>query len=208
MRDFQSLLQTATERHGHLCAGQVLGVRLALRGLSELGIDPEREPKRLIVWVEIDRCAADAVATVTGCSLGKRTLKYLDYGKMAATFVDTQTDRAVRVVALDSARERAWTYAPAGLSKGAAQLAAYQAMPDAELFNLQWVHVAIPEFDRPGHPLRRVECVRCGEGINDGREIVRDGETLCRACANQAYYERVEMPMPMAIPLRAAAGRL
>lgn len=206
MRDFQSLLQTATERHGHLCAGQVLGVRLAMRGLSELEIDPERELKRLIVWVEIDRCAADAVAAVTGCSLGKRTLKYVDYGKMAATFADTQTDRAVRVVALDSARERAWTYAPEGLSKGAAQLAAYQAMPEAELFNVQWVHVVIPEFDRPGHPLRRVECVHCGEGINDGREVMRNGETLCRACASQAYYQCVDLPVGLAIPLNAAAG--
>ena len=195
MREFQLLLQTATERHGHLCAGQVLGVRLALRGLSELGIDPAYEPKRLIVFVEIDRCAADAVATVTGCSLGKRTLKYADYGKMAATFVDTRTDRAVRVVALDSARERAWDYAPTGLAKGAAQLAAYQAMPDAELFNVQPVRVAISEFDQPGHPLRRVKCARCGEGINDGREIVRDGETICRACAGNAYYERVDEPL-------------
>jgi formylmethanofuran dehydrogenase subunit E len=195
MRDFQTLLQIATGRHGHLCAGQVLGVRMALRGLAELGVDPERESKRLIVFVEIDRCAADAVASVTGCSLGKRTLKYADYGKMATTFVDTHTERAVRVVALDSARERAWQYAPVGLSKGAAQLAAYQAMPDAELFNVQRVRVAIPDFDKPGHPLRRVECVRCGEGINDGREIVRDGETLCRACTGGAYYELVGEPV-------------
>jgi len=157
--------------------------------LSELGVDPDHDLKRLIVFVEIDRCAADAVAAVAKCSLGKRTLKYVDYGKMAATFLDTQTDRAVRVLALDSARERAWTYAPGGLPKGAAQLAAYQAMPDAELFNVAWVRVAISEFDKPGHPLRRVECARCGEGVNDGREITRNGETLCRACASHAYYE-------------------
>ncbi len=199
MRDFETLIQMAVERHGHLCAGQVLGVRMALRGLNELGIDPEHEPKRLIVFVEIDRCAADAVATVTGCSLGKRTLKYADYGKMAATFVDTRTDRAVRVVALDSARERAWGYAPAGLAKGAAQLAAYQAMPDAELLNVHPVHVAISAFDQPGHPLRRVECARCGEGINDGREIVRDGETLCRACVHDAYYEPVGEPLELSL---------
>lgn len=191
MRDFQTLLQQAAERHGHLCAGQVLGVRMVLRALNELGIDVEREPKRVIVYVEIDRCAADAVATVARVSLGKRTLKYRDYGKMAATFVDTQTQRACRVVALESARERAWQYTPRDLEKHQAELIAYQQMPDEELFNLYHVAVAIPEFDQPGHPLRRVECARCGEGINDGREVMCDGETLCRACASGAYYERV-----------------
>ena len=202
MRDFQALLQVAVERHGHLCAGQVLGVRMSLCGLNWLGVDPERDPKRLIVFVEIDRCATDAVTSVTGCSLGRRTLKYVDYGKMAATFVDTLTDRAVRVVALDSSRERAASYAPAGLARSAAQLAGYQLMPDSELFGIQEVRVSISQFDRPGHPLTRVACDRCGEGINDGREIVREGETLCRACANHAYYERVSAPASLPIPPR------
>jgi formylmethanofuran dehydrogenase subunit E len=201
MRDFQTLLREAAERHGHLCAGQVLGVRMALHALQELGIDVEREPKRVIVYVEIDRCAADAVATVARVSLGKRTLKYLDYGKMAATFVDTETQRACRVVALESARERARHYTPPDLEKHQAELIAYQQMPDAELFNVHHVAVAIPEFDKPGHPLRRVECERCGEGINDGREIIRNGETLCRACASGAYYDRVGASMQ---PVRVA----
>src|SRR5512136_86799 len=132
MRDFQTLLRDACERHGHLCAGQVLGVRMALRGLNELGVDTDREPKRVLAWVEIDRCATDAVATVTGCSLGKRTLKFLDYGKMAVTFVDMQTQRAVRVVALDSARERAHVYAPPDMEQHQEELVAYQHMPDEE----------------------------------------------------------------------------
>ncbi len=188
MRDIQTLLQEAAKRHGHLCAGQVLGVRLALLGLNELGIDPDQDPKRVIVYVEIDRCATDAIATVTGCSLGRRTLKYYDYGKMAATFVDTRTGRAVRVLALDSARDRVSAYAPAGMRKDQAQLAAYQVMPDEELFQTQNVAVAISPFDQPGHPIRRVTCERCGEGINDGREVVQHGETLCRACAQGSYY--------------------
>jgi formylmethanofuran dehydrogenase subunit E len=199
MRDFQSLLQTAAERHGHLCAGQVLGVRLSLCALNELGIDPEREPKRLIVFVEIDRCATDAITSVTGCSLGRRSLKYVDYGKMAATFVDTLTGRAVRVVALDSSRERVAAYAPPGLAPAAAQLAGYQVMPDSELFEIQEVRVPISKFDLPGHPLTRVACARCGEGVNDGREIVRAGETLCRACASHAYYERTTAPASLPI---------
>ena len=199
MRDFQTLLQQAAERHGHLCAGQVLGVRMAMRALNELSVEVEQEPKRVIVFVEIDRCAADAVATVAHVSLGKRTLKYLDYGKMATTFVDTKTQRACRIVALESARERARHYTPPDLEKHQAELIAYQQMPDAELFNVYPVAVAIPEFDKPGHPLRRVECARCGEGINDGREIVRAGETLCRACASGAYYERVSASTPPAL---------
>ena len=198
MRDFQTLLQLATERHGHRCAGQVLGVRLAMLGLSELGIDPDLERKRLIVYVEIDRCAADAVASVTGCSLGKRTLKFADYGKMAATFVDTAMDRAVRIVALDSARERAQAYTRSDLAKGEAQLRAYQAMPDAELFNVQNVRVEIDKFDQPGHPLLRVPCAQCGEGINDGREIIREGKALCRACAGKAYYTCLNAEMRVA----------
>ena len=189
MRDFDTLLKFSVERHGHMCAGQVLGVRMAMCGLRELGIDPELEPKRLVVFVEIDRCAADAVASVTGCSLGKRTLKFADYGKMAATFVDVNTNRAVRVVALDSARERARAYTNGDLSKAETQLQAYQAMPDAELYNVQEVRVEISKFDQPGHPLTRVPCQKCGEGINDGREIVRDGTVLCRACAGSAYYQ-------------------
>jgi formylmethanofuran dehydrogenase subunit E len=192
MKDFQTLLDAAVAQHGHLCAGQVLGVRLAMRGLAELGIDPEHDHKRVIVYVEIDRCAADAVAAVARCSLGKRTLKYADYGKMAATFVDTQTGRAVRVVALDSARERASAYAPYESSKNAAQMTAYRVMPDAELFNVQAVRVNISEFDKPGRPLSRVICAECGEGINDGREVMRYGKTLCRACATPAYYEPVD----------------
>ena len=185
---FEALLERAGSEHGHLCPGQVLGVRLALLGCRLVGVEPGGERARLVVWVEIDRCATDAIQTVTGCRLGKRTLKYVDYGKMAATFLNTETDRAFRVVARDESRERAWTYAPAAATKKEAQLAAYRAMPDEELFDVQRVAVGLRAEDRPGHPVRRVRCGRCGEGVNDGREVLRDGETLCRACAGAPYY--------------------
>lgn len=188
MRDFNTLLDAAAALHGHLCVGQVLGVRMAMAGLARLDVDPDREAKRIIAMVEIDRCAADAVAAVARVSLGKRTLKYLDYGKMAATFVDTRTGRAVRVLALESARQRAQEYAPAGLEPQQAQMVAYRSMPDEELLVVQDVQVSLSEFDMPGPPLRRVTCVACGEGINDGREVLRDGVVLCRACAGQRYY--------------------
>ncbi len=188
MQDLQALLRLAEERHGHICPGQVLGVRMALLALRELGIDPEQEAKRLIVFAEIDRCVTDAVATVTHCSLGKRTLKLADYGKVAATFVDTETQRAVRVHALDSARQGVSAYAPPSLAKADAQVIAYQVMPEEQLLVATPVEVRLSEFDLPGPPLRCVRCARCGEGINDGREVVHDGITLCRACAGVPYY--------------------
>ncbi|MBI5880359.1 MAG: TraR/DksA C4-type zinc finger protein [Chloroflexi bacterium] len=207
MHDFQTLLHDAVLQHGHLCAGQVLGVRMAQCALRALDVDVEREPKRVIVYVEIDRCAADAVASVARVSLGKRTLKYVDYGKMAATFVDTQTGRAVRVAALDDARERAAGYAPRDMAKHDAQLVAYQQMPERELFNIQAVRVQLSEFDLPGHPLRRVACARCGEGVNDARDVVQAGETLCRACAGAAYYVAGEERPPASEPTgREAVG--
>ncbi len=98
-RDLESLLHQAEIAHGHLCAGQILGVRLALLALRRLNIEDPRsrtlpdgtlnpDRKRLVTFVEIDRCATDAIAVVTGCRLGKRALKFRDWGKMAATFVD------------------------------------------------------------------------------------------------------------------------
>ncbi|WP_448594048.1 FmdE family protein [Thermoflexus hugenholtzii] len=198
MRTLDEWLEEAAAFHGHLCPGQILGVRMALLGCRLLGLNPEdpADRRRLIVYVEIDRCLTDAIATVTGCRLGRRTLKHIDYGKAAATFVDTRTGRAVRVVARDDARETALHLAPPGLSRAAAQRHAYRIMPEEDLFYARWVRVEIPPEDLPGHPLRRVFCARCGEGINDGREIVRDGEVLCRACAEAPYYTALE-PIPL-----------
>ena len=108
MKTLEQYLEDAAQAHGHLCAGQVLGVRLAMLGLRELGIeDPLRERKRLVTCVEIDRCVTDAVALVAGCRLGKRALKFFDWGKVAATFVDLQTGRSVRIVAREDSKKRA-----------------------------------------------------------------------------------------------------
>lgn len=190
MKDFQEMLDAAGALHGHLCAGQVLGVRMAQTGLNALGVDPEAEHKRILVFVECDRCAADAVSAVACVSLGKRTLKYLDYGKMAVTFFDTKTGRAVRVVAREDARQLAKAYAPVDLGKYEAQLIAYQVMPEDELLTIEEVMVKLSEYDMPGPPRKTVLCECCGEGINDNREVVKDGATLCRACAGGSYYAR------------------
>jgi formylmethanofuran dehydrogenase subunit E len=193
METLDELLQRAEQSHGHMCAGQVLGVRMAMLGCQAVGVDDPRgaDRKSLIVFVEIDRCAADAVNTVTGCRLGKRTLKFHDYGKLAATFLNVRTGEAVRVVALDSSREAANCAFPEIENKYERQLRAYKQLPEEELFKVERVRVTLPPQDQPGRPVSRVACDECGEGINDRREILRDSRTLCRACAGEAYYEKL-----------------
>ncbi len=190
-RTFNELLEESVALHGHLCPGQVLGVRLAMYGLELLGIeDPKgKDRKRLIVFVEIDRCATDAIQSVTGCSLGKRSLKWVDYGIMAATFVDLEKDRAIRIVAREEARDLAQKYCPEIKDKYKRQLEAYKLMSVEELFKVQNVKVKIPEADKPGRPGRRVQCEKCGDWVQDFRDIKKDGQTLCKPCAFGGYYE-------------------
>ena len=193
MKSLEEYLTLAAQHHGHLCPGQVLGVRMAMLGLRSIGIeDPERCLKRLITFVEIDRCATDAVSLVTGCRLGRRSLKYLDYGKVAATFADLESGRAVRVVARDDSRAQAKAMFPEHANPHRQQLEAYKVMPDDQLFEIRPVRVKLRPEDMPGRPRSRVTCDRCGEGINDGREVSAGGRLLCRACAGEAYYEFVE----------------
>jgi formylmethanofuran dehydrogenase subunit E len=193
METLDELLDRAEQSHGHMCAGQVLGVRMAMLGCRAVGVEDPRgaDRKNLIVFVEIDRCAADAVNTVTGCRLGKRTLKFFDYGKLAATFLNVKTGDAVRVVALDSSREAADCAFPEIHGKYERQLHAYKLLPEEELFKVERVRVELPPQDQPGRPVSRVQCVECGEGINDRREVSRDGRILCRACAGEAYFTRL-----------------
>src|ERR1017187_2776060 len=191
MESLEMLLQKAEVAHGHLCAGQILGVRMALLGLERLGIaDPlGADRKRLVPFVEIDRCATDAIPIVTGCRLGKRALKFRDFGKVAATFCYLRENRAVRVVAPESAKERAREMYPEIQSKNQQQMRAYREMPAEQLFHFQWVRVSIGPEDLPGYKAPRAVCAVCGEGVNFKREVVRDGRTLCRACAGERYYD-------------------
>lgn len=189
--DFEALLDESVKIHGHLCPGQVLGVKMSMLGLREIGIeDPKgKDRKNLIVFVEMDRCATDAVQSVTGCSLGHRTMKFMDYGKMAAAFVNLKTGRAVRVVAKEESREKAKKYFPDIDDKYKAQLEAYKVMPDKELFDVMNVKVEIKPEDLPGRPLRRIPCDICGEYVQDLREVHKSGKTLCRPCAEGGYYK-------------------
>jgi formylmethanofuran dehydrogenase subunit E len=191
VKSLSEYLELAARAHGHLCAGQVLGVRLAMLGMRELGIeDPEAERKRLVTYVEIDRCVTDAVALVANCRLGKRALKFRDWGKVAATFVDLKTGRAVRVAAKESSKEAARRMFPE-MDKEAGQQKAYAQLADDVLFDTKWVKVEVRPEDLPGFKGPRVVCAECGEGINFRREVVRDGRTLCRGCAGERYFDEL-----------------
>jgi len=191
MLSLDDYLREAEQAHGHLCAGQVLGVRLAMLGLEKLGIEDPRgkDRKRLVTFVEIDRCATDAIAVVTGCRLGKRALKFRDWGKMAATFVDVSTGKAIRIAAKESSKALARSMHPEIESKNQQQMLAYREMPEDDLFTKQWVKVELAPEEFPGYKGERIVCAECGEGINFRREIVRDGRVLCHACAGERYYE-------------------
>jgi formylmethanofuran dehydrogenase subunit E len=196
-------LREAEIAHGHLCAGQVLGVRMAMLGLKMLGIEDPRgnkeDRKRLITFVEIDRCATDAIAVVTGCRLGKRALKFRDWGKMAATFVDlgnkypgikdVSTGKAIRIAAKESSKKLAREMHPEIDNKNQQQMLAYREMAEDDLFTKQWVKVELPPEEFPGYKGERIVCAECGEGINFRREVLRDGKILCRACAGEKYYK-------------------
>ncbi len=193
MKSLDEYLRDAEQAHGHLCAGQVLGVRLAMLGLQKLGIDDPRgnkeDRKRLVTFVEIDRCATDAVAVVTGCRLGKRALKFRDWGKVAATFVDVSTGKAIRIAAKESSKALARQMHPEIADKNQQQMLAYREITDADLFTTQWVKVALPPEEFPGYKAERVVCEVCGEGINFRREVIRDGKVFCKSCSGGCYYE-------------------
>lgn len=193
MKSLDEYMVLAEQAHGHMCAGQILGLRMAIYGMKLLGIeDPVgRDRKRLVTFIEIDRCATDAIPVVTGCRLGKRALKFRDFGKVAATFCDLKAERAVRVVALETSKKRAAELYPEVADKNQQQMRAYRELPDQELFASQWVTVNLGPEEFPGYKGGRQVCAECGEGINFKREVVREGRVLCKACAGERYYTPV-----------------
>jgi formylmethanofuran dehydrogenase subunit E len=192
MKSFEELLGESVGAHGHLCPGQIVGVRMGLLGLRLLGFEaPPTYPqlKKLIVFVEMDRCTGDAVAYVTNAKLGRRSLKFVDYGIMAATFVNLDSGEAYRVISTEESRDLALMYAPLETDKRTAQLAAYRIMPDSVLFRVQQVQVDLTPFDLPGPTRRKVTCVHCGQVVRDHREVVKDGLPYCRPCAGGGYFQ-------------------
>jgi len=164
---------------------------MAMYGLELLGLeDPYgKDRKRLVTFVEIDRCMTDAIGVVTGCRLGKRALKFRDWGKVAATFVDMEGGRAVRLAARETSKALAKQLHPEIESKNQQQMLAYRELPNDELFTVQWVKVEVEPQELPGYKNQRIVCAQCGEGINFKREVQREGMILCRSCAGERYYE-------------------
>jgi len=195
MQDFDTLLKNSAAAHGHLCPGQVVGVRMAMLGCRLIGLDePTRidQIKKLIVFVEMDRCTGDAVAYVTGVKLGRRSLKFMDYGIMAATFLNLETNKAFRVISTEEARDLAAVYAPEIPEKYPQQLEAYKRIPDSVLFRVQKVQVDMSEYDLPGPTRKKVSCGQCGQAIRDNREVIQNGHILCKPCAHGAYFSEAE----------------
>ncbi len=205
MESFDELLVQAEIAHGHLCAGQILGVRMAMLACQRLEVAEPRgaDRKKLVSYVEIDRCATDAIGMVTGCRLGKRALKFRDWGKMAATFVNLATGRALRIVALENSRQLAAQRYPEIENKSRQQMQAYRELSDEELFREQWVAVDLPPRELPGYKGERVTCAECGEGVNFDRFVelpAPDGVLgdeklrLCFSCADPTlrYWRPIE----------------
>ena len=191
MKRFETLLEESALAHGHLCSGQVVGVRMAMLGCRLIGLDNPAhrdQVKKLIVYVEMDRCTADAVAHVTGVKLGRRSLKFADYGIMASTFMNMETGKSFRVLSTEDARCLASVYAPEVDGKSAQQLAAYKRMPDSVLFRVQKVKVKLGDYDLPGPTRRKTLCSRCGQIVRDNREVVVNGQVLCVPCTKGSYF--------------------
>jgi formylmethanofuran dehydrogenase subunit E len=192
LADVGGLIDECGGLHGHVCPGQVLGVRMAVLGCRLIGLEDPRgaDRKNLLVWVEIDRCVTDAISAVTGVRLGKRSLKFVDYGKIAATFLNLRGDRAVRIVAKEEARELADALYPTVADKKERQMLTYREADVPLLFKVETVRLELDGFEMPGRPRKRIICAQCGEGVNDGRDLVDAmNRKVCRSCAFGSYYQ-------------------
>jgi formylmethanofuran dehydrogenase subunit E len=202
MSNLQTLLaQSAARHHDHLCPRQVLGVRMGMYAAELFHLDLPQSDKRLFTFVETDGCLIDGLAVATGCWVGNRTMRVMDYGKSAATFVDTLTERAIRIAPTRDSRSRALQYARHAPDRWHAQLGAYQIMPNEELLSAQAVTLTVSLakiISTHGH---RVVCEQCGEDIINEREVRADGEILCCACALGAYYSTNGHPIAIASPM-------
>jgi len=190
------LLEVSSARHTHLCPRQVLGARIGLAGASALGLDLPRRDKRLLVILETDGCFADGIEAATACAVGHRTLRIEDYGKIAATFVDVETERTLRIAPQPDLRHRAFSYADGESRHYFAQLQAYQSMPDDELLTIQPIILTTPVQEIVSRAGVRVNCDACGEEIINEREVLLHGRVLCRACGWGSYYASVEQNFP------------
>lgn len=189
--DINCYLEALKPLHDHICPRQVLGTRIGLYAASLLDIALPQTDKRVFCFVETDGCFVDGITVSTGCSLGHRTMRLMDYGKVAATFVDTRNQRGFRIWPQPTARETAKCYAPNAADSWHAQLDGYQVMPTCELLCAQAIELTISLQALISRPGMRVVCTRCGEEIMNQREVIRDGEILCIPCSQRGYWQVV-----------------
>lgn len=194
--DIQPLLEKSMRDHDHLCPRQILGVRIGLAGMKVLGFSEPPSKKQLLVITETDGCFVDGVIAATDCTVGHRTLRVEDYGKVAATFVDVKTGRAVRVAPRLDIRERAVAFATSEPRHYFAQMQAYQSMPDEEMFTVVKVQLSTSVEEIVSRAGVRVNCDICGEEIINEREVKIENLVACRACAAPAYYQP---PTPISV---------
>ncbi|MBE2220652.1 MAG: TraR/DksA C4-type zinc finger protein [Anaerolineae bacterium] len=188
MIPLEEILAISAAQHQHLCPRQVLGARIGLAGAAALGLAVPRSDKRLLIIVETDGCFADGLSAATGCTMGHRTLRLADYGKIGATFVDVKTETAVRLSPQLDIREKAYQYAPDEKKHYYAQLVGYQQMPDDQLLTIQPVCLSTPVGQIVSRAGVRVNCAGCGEEIINEREVMVEERPFCAACAGAAYY--------------------
>ena len=188
MRALEDILCESSSRHRHLCPRQVLGARMALYAAEILALDLPRTDKRLLVTAETDGCAVDGLIAATGCRVGSRTLRILDFGKVAATFTDIHTEASLRIAPSCNSRLLALEYVSTARNKWEAMLFGYQVMPASELFVVQHVQLNTPLSQIISRPGRKTICEICREEIINGREVLNEGAVLCRACAGESYY--------------------
>jgi formylmethanofuran dehydrogenase subunit E len=196
MTDLTPYIEMACREHSHLCPRQILGVRIGLAGMQAVGFSAPPQKKHLLVVCETDGCFVDGVSAPTGCRTGLRTLRVVDYGKIAAVFVNLQTGQALRVAPAPGVRQRAYAYAPGETRRYHAQMAAYQVMPVEELLSFQEVRLYPPVEELISRRGIRTSCVVCGEEIINEREILLAGRPHCRPCAGDSYYLVENAPIP------------
>ena len=188
----KEMLARTAAMHKHLCPRQVLGVRMGLVAAGLFPFELPQKNKRLLAFVETDGCFADGVSAATGCTLGHRTMRLVDYGKVAVTFADTETGRAVRLSTLATVRKLAAASAPEAANRWQAQLAAYQTLPAGQMFRVREVRLNLDLAAVVGAPRPRLACAACGEEILNQRAVEKDGRTLCMSCAGESYWSAAE----------------
>lgn len=87
--ELMSIVERAVEFHGHLGPFLVIGVRMGLIGLRELGIEKNDGNLHITAMLKDSvpfSCTIDGIQVVTKCTTGNQKLKLIDSPGIAAEF--------------------------------------------------------------------------------------------------------------------------